>query len=120
LILGLSPVCPSAHAISSYIKVTSQEGWAAAMENGFDIEAYLNLRLANSYSAQRAAALSPYSAGARGILADAYVQLCDFDNAVRVLNELVRLKPNLSPYRRISRKVSPCPKSERVQFPSYR
>jgi tetratricopeptide (TPR) repeat protein len=72
------------------------------MENGFDIEAYLNLWLANSYSAQRAAALSPYSAGARRILADAYVQLRDYDNAVRVLDELVRLKPNLSSYSRIS------------------
>src|SRR5215471_3240341 len=52
--------------------------------------------------AQRAADLEPYSAGARGLLADAYVQLRDYDNAVRVLDEMVRLKPNLSSYSRIS------------------
>jgi tetratricopeptide (TPR) repeat protein len=52
--------------------------------------------------AQRAAQLNPYSASARGILADAYVQLRDYDNAVRVLDEMVRLKPNLSSYSRIS------------------
>jgi tetratricopeptide (TPR) repeat protein len=52
--------------------------------------------------AQRAAQLNTYSAGARGILADAYVQLRDYDNAVRVLDEMVRLKPNLSSYSRIS------------------
>src|SRR5262249_16485654 len=43
-----------------------------------------------------------YSAAARGILADAYVQVRDYDNAVRVLDEMVRLKPNLSSYSRIS------------------
>ena len=52
--------------------------------------------------ADRAAQLNPYSAAARGILADAYVQLRDYDNAVRVLDEMVRLKPNLSSYSRIS------------------
>jgi len=52
--------------------------------------------------AQRAVDLEPYSAGARGMLADAYVQLRDYDNAVRVLDEMVRLKPNLSSYSRIS------------------
>src|SRR5262245_49576286 len=52
--------------------------------------------------AKRAAAIDPFSAGARGILADAYVQLRDYDNAVRVLDEMVRLKPNLSSYSRIS------------------
>lgn len=52
--------------------------------------------------AKRVAALAPYSAGARGILADAYVQLRDYDNAVRALDEMVRLKPNLSSYSRIS------------------
>jgi pentatricopeptide repeat protein len=52
--------------------------------------------------AEHAAQLHPYSAGARGILADAYVQLRDYDNAVRVLDEMVRLKPNLSSYSRIS------------------
>jgi pentatricopeptide repeat protein len=52
--------------------------------------------------AERAAQLNPYSAGALGILADAYVQLRDYDNAVRVLDEMVRLKPNLSSYSRIS------------------
>jgi tetratricopeptide (TPR) repeat protein len=52
--------------------------------------------------AQRAADLAPYSAGARGLLADAYVQLRDYDNAVRVLDQMVRLKPNLSSYSRIS------------------
>jgi tetratricopeptide (TPR) repeat protein len=52
--------------------------------------------------AQRVAALNPYSAGARGILADAYVQLRDYDNAVKTLGEMVRLKPNLSSYSRIS------------------
>ena len=52
--------------------------------------------------ARRAAALNPYSAGARGILTDAYVQLRDYDNAVRTLDEMVRLKPNLSSYSRIS------------------
>src|SRR4029453_1478680 len=36
------------------------------------------------------------------ILADAYVQLRDYDNAVRVLDEMVRLRPNLSSYSRIS------------------
>lgn len=53
-------------------------------------------------TALRAANSNPYSAGARGILADAYVQLRDYDNAVRVLDEMVRLKPNLSSYSRIS------------------
>src|SRR5215470_16816487 len=52
--------------------------------------------------AERAARLNSYSAAARGILADAYVQLRDYDNAVRVLDEMVRLKPNLSSYSRIS------------------
>lgn len=52
--------------------------------------------------AKRAAALNPYSAGARGMLADAYVQLRDYDNAVVVLDEMVRLRPNLSSYSRIS------------------
>jgi tetratricopeptide (TPR) repeat protein len=52
--------------------------------------------------ARRAADLEPYSAGARGLLADAYVQLRDYDNAVRVLDQMVRLKPNLSSYSRIS------------------
>lgn len=52
--------------------------------------------------AGRAANLDAYSAAARGILADAYVQLRDYDNAVRVLDEMVRLKPNLSSYSRIS------------------
>jgi tetratricopeptide (TPR) repeat protein len=52
--------------------------------------------------ADRAARLNSYSAAARGILADAYVQLRDYDNAVRVLDEMVRLKPNLSSYSRIS------------------
>jgi tetratricopeptide (TPR) repeat protein len=52
--------------------------------------------------AERAATLDSYSAAARGILADAYVQLRDYDNAVRVLDEMVRLKPNLSSYSRIS------------------
>lgn len=52
--------------------------------------------------AQRVATLNPYSAGARGLLADAYVQLRDYDNAVRTLDEMVRLKPNLSSYSRIS------------------
>jgi tetratricopeptide (TPR) repeat protein len=52
--------------------------------------------------AQRVADLEPYSAGARGLLADAYVQLRDYDNAVRVLDQMVRLKPNLSSYSRIS------------------
>jgi len=51
---------------------------------------------------ERALQVHPYSAGARGILADAYVQLRDYDNAVRVLDEMVRLKPNLSSYSRIS------------------
>ena len=46
--------------------------------------------------------MNTYSAAARGILADAYVQLRDYDNAVRVLDEMVRLKPNLSSYSRIS------------------
>ncbi len=52
--------------------------------------------------AGRAAAINTYSASARGILADAYVQLRDYDNAVRTLDEMVRLKPNLSSYSRIS------------------
>jgi tetratricopeptide (TPR) repeat protein len=52
--------------------------------------------------AQRTATLNPYSAGARGILADAYVQLRDYDNAVLALDAMVRLKPNLSSYSRIS------------------
>jgi tetratricopeptide (TPR) repeat protein len=52
--------------------------------------------------AQRAAALEPYSAGARGLLADAYLQLRDYDKAVRALDQMVRLKPNLSSYSRIS------------------
>jgi tetratricopeptide (TPR) repeat protein len=52
--------------------------------------------------AVRAASLNTYSAAARGILADAYVQLRDYGNAVRVLDEMVRLKPNLSSYSRIS------------------
>jgi tetratricopeptide (TPR) repeat protein len=52
--------------------------------------------------ADRAASLNSYSAAARGILADAYVQLRDYDNAVLVLDEMVRLKPNLSSYSRIS------------------
>jgi pentatricopeptide repeat protein len=52
--------------------------------------------------AARASQLSPYSAASRGILADAYVQLRDYDNAVKVLDEMVRLKPNLSSYSRIS------------------
>jgi len=52
--------------------------------------------------ALRAAEINVYSATARGILADAYVQLRDYDNAVRVLDEMVRLKPNLSSYSRIS------------------
>jgi tetratricopeptide (TPR) repeat protein len=52
--------------------------------------------------ARHAAEISAYSAAARGILADAYVQLRDYDNAVRVLDEMVRLKPNLSSYSRIS------------------
>jgi tetratricopeptide (TPR) repeat protein len=52
--------------------------------------------------ATRAVSMNTYSAAARGILADAYVQLRDYDNAVRVLGEMVRLKPNLSSYSRIS------------------
>jgi tetratricopeptide (TPR) repeat protein len=52
--------------------------------------------------AERAANLNEYSAAARGILSDAYVQLGDYDNAVRVLDEMVRLKPNLSSYSRIA------------------
>jgi tetratricopeptide (TPR) repeat protein len=52
--------------------------------------------------ARQAAQMNLYSAEARGILADAYVQLRDYDNAVRVLDEMVRLKPNLSSYSRIS------------------
>lgn len=52
--------------------------------------------------AVRAAHLNTYSAAARGILADAYVQLKDYDNAVATLDEMVRLKPNLSSYSRIS------------------
>ncbi len=52
--------------------------------------------------AQQVTTLNPYSAGAKGILADAFVQLKDYDNAVRVLDEMVRLKPNLSSYSRIS------------------
>ena len=52
--------------------------------------------------AQRAANLDEYSAAARGILSDALVQLRDYDSAVRVLEEMVRLKPNLSSYSRIS------------------
>jgi pentatricopeptide repeat protein len=53
-------------------------------------------------TAQRAVKLNEYSAAARGVLADAYVQLGDYDNAVRVLDEMVRLKPNLSSYSRIA------------------
>src|SRR5215471_14086785 len=52
--------------------------------------------------ALRAAEINVYSAAARGILADAYVQLRDYDNAVRALDEMVRIKPNLSSYSRIS------------------
>ncbi|MBI4475506.1 MAG: tetratricopeptide repeat protein [Acidobacteria bacterium] len=52
--------------------------------------------------AWRAASLNGYSAAVRGILADALVQLRDYDKAVRVLDEMVRLKPNLSSYSRIS------------------
>jgi tetratricopeptide (TPR) repeat protein len=52
--------------------------------------------------ARQAAEKNPYSAEARGILADAYVQLREYDNAVRVLDEMVHLKPNLSSYSRIS------------------
>jgi tetratricopeptide (TPR) repeat protein len=52
--------------------------------------------------AARAASLHQYSAAARGILADAYTQLRDYDNAVRALDEMVRLRPNLSSYSRIS------------------
>jgi tetratricopeptide (TPR) repeat protein len=52
--------------------------------------------------AARSAGLHQYSAAARGILADAYTQLRDYDNAIRTLDEMVRLKPNLSSYSRIS------------------
>lgn len=52
--------------------------------------------------AERAANLNEYSAAARGILSDAFVQLRDYDKAVRVLEDMVRLKPNLSSYSRIS------------------
>jgi len=52
--------------------------------------------------AERAASLNEYSAAARGILADALVQLRQYDDAIRVLDKMVRLKPNLSSYSRIS------------------
>ena len=52
--------------------------------------------------AERAAALDKYSAEARGILADALIDLGLHDAAVPVLDEMVHLKPNLSSYSRIS------------------
>jgi tetratricopeptide (TPR) repeat protein len=52
--------------------------------------------------AGRAAALDGYSAEARGILADALIDLGLHDAAIPVLDEMVRLKPNLSSYSRIS------------------
>jgi tetratricopeptide (TPR) repeat protein len=52
--------------------------------------------------AQHALDLNPYSAAAMGILADAFVQLRDYASAVRVLDQMVSVKPNLSSYSRIS------------------
>src|SRR5262245_41275638 len=52
--------------------------------------------------AVRVAEINVSSAAARGILADAYVQLRDYDSAVRVLDHMVSVKPNLSSYSRIS------------------
>ncbi len=52
--------------------------------------------------AQRAVTLDPYSAIARGVLADALTELGDYDQAVKALDEMVRLKPSMSAYSRIS------------------
>jgi tetratricopeptide (TPR) repeat protein len=46
--------------------------------------------------------LNPSVAAIYGVLADALTELGDYDAAIRTLDQMVRLKPNLSSYSRIS------------------
>ena len=51
---------------------------------------------------RRAAAVDPYSAGAQGVLTDAYTQLGRYDDADRALQRMLDLQPGLSSFSRAS------------------
>jgi tetratricopeptide (TPR) repeat protein len=58
-------------------------------------------QMARQY-AEQAIGLNPDVAMTYGVLTDAFVELGDYDNAIQTLQRMVRMKPNLSSYSRIS------------------
>ena len=51
---------------------------------------------------QRAHALNPFSARALGVIADAQIELGDYDNAVQTIDRMASIRPDMSSYARIS------------------
>jgi tetratricopeptide (TPR) repeat protein len=51
---------------------------------------------------QKAVALNPYNAHIHGVLVDAYVELGDYESAVKMADKMVSIRPDLRSYARVS------------------
>jgi len=54
------------------------------------------------YSAQEAIKINPYNAQIYGALTDAYVELGDYENAIKSADKMVSIRPDLRSYSRVS------------------